>query len=509
MPWGRKHGEPGVAYFTRVTAFTGAAVPHLSGISDLEIFDGPSGPILYSASFADGGMSAFSLAAGQAASYFDQIGYGASRGTLGVSDIDLIEVAGQPVLLPSGRYDDRTAIHRIGLDGGFDSVKALGAAPEFTGGFTTAATLQIAGKSFMVAAQQGQDGFRSFRIRDDLTLEVKRQFPDDAGSFTGDISAIESAQVAGRSFFFAASAQDAGVTSYWMGKWGNIKQRDSFGPTDGPGFSAPDALETVVVDGVIYLLLGAAGSASITVLRVNQFGGLFFEDQAQDTLQTRFQGVSALESFTYQDRAFVIAGGADDGLTLFELTPGGKLFELESIADGTDTTLTNVSAIAATVIGSEVQVFAAGSGEAGITQFTIDLGTLAPPVLGTDNADVLTGGDGDDLLMGFDKADILNGGAGDDRLVDGAGVDVLTGGAGADVFVLIADRRLDTITDFTLGEDRIDLSGLERLYYYGDLDITSKSYGALIRFGAERLRVESNDGTPILPEDFSQDDFVF
>ena len=498
-----------MAYFARVTAFTGVAVPHLNGISDLEIFSGPAGPVLYSASFADGGLSAFALAPGQAAAYFDQIGYGASRGTLGVVDIDLLNVAGQPVLLPSGRYDDRTAIHRIGADGGFDGVKALGAAPEFIGGFTAAATMQINGKSFMVAAQQGVDGFRSFRIRDDLTLEVKKQFPDSAETFTGDISAIESAQVAGRSFFFAASAQDAGVSSYWMGKWGNIKLRDSFGPADGPGFSAPDALETVVVDGVIYLLLGAAGSSSISVLRVNQFGGLFFEDQVLDTLDTRFQGVSALESFTFQGRAFLLAGGSDDGLTLFELAPGGKLFELASISDQADTTLTNVSAIAATVIGGEVQVFAAGSGEAGITQFTLDLGALAAPVLGSDGADVLVGGAGDDLLMGFDKADMLSGGAGNDRLVDGAGVDVLTGGAGADTFVLIADGRLDTITDFTLGEDRIDLSDLERLYYYGDLDITSQSYGALIRFGAERLRVESSDGNPILPEDFSQDDFVF
>lgn len=498
-----------MAYFTRVTAFTGAAAPHLFGISDLEIFAGPGGPVLYSASFADGGMNAFNLAPGQAAEYFDQIGYGASRGTLGLNDIDLLSVAGQPILLPSGRYDDRTAIHRIGTDGGFDSVKALGAAPEFIGGFTAATTVQIAGKSFMVAAQQGQDGFRSFRIRDDLTLEVKKQFPDSADTFTGDVSVMESAQVAGRSFFFAASAQDAGVTSYWMGKWGNIKLRDSFGPTDGPGFSAPDALETVVVDGVIYLLLGAAGNSSISVLRVNQFGGLFFEDQMLDTLDTRFQGVSALESFAYQDRAFVLAGGADDGLTLFELMPGGKLFALTSISDQTDTTLTNVSAIAATVIGGEVQVFASGSGEEGITQFTIDLGALASPVLGSDGADVLTGGTGGDLLMGFDKADSLDGGAGDDRLVDGAGVDVLTGGAGADTFVFVGDGRLDTITDFTLGEDRIDLSDLNMLYHYSALDITSQSYGALIRFGAERLRIESSDANPILPEDFSQDDFVF
>jgi serralysin len=497
-----------VAYFTRNTVFMGSSVPHLSGITDLEIYDTGNGQVLYSASFADGGMNAFALSEGQDAVYFDQIGYGPNRGTLGLSDIDILNVAGQPILLPSGRYDDRTAIHRLGNDGAFESVRTLGASPEFIGGFSDAATLQIDGKTFMVAAQQGEAGFRSFRIRDDLSIEVKAKFDDDATSFTGDITALATAQVAGRSFFFAASALDAGVTSYWMGKWGNIKQRDSFGPSDGPGISAPSALETTVVDGVIYLLLGAAGTSSITVLRVNQFGGLFFEDFAQDTQNTRFENIAALESFSLNDRSFVLAGGSDDGLTLFELAPGGKLFELASIADQADTTLSNVTSIAASVVGGEVQVFVAGEGEAGITQFTLDPGNLAAPILGSDAADVLTGSAADDLLMGFDMADQIYGGEGNDRLVDGAGVDVLTGGAGADVFVFVKDARLDTISDFALGEDRIDLSDLDMLYDVSALDITSRSYGALIRFGAERLRVESDDGLPFLVTDFSQDDFI-
>ena len=65
------------------------------------------------------------------------------------------------------------------------------------------------------------------------------------------------------------------------------------------------------------------------------------------------------------------------------------------------------------------------------------------------------------LVQGTTGRDTLVGTVGDDRLVGGAGADTLTGGAGADTFVYSSVRdALDTITDFTPGIDRLDLSAL-------------------------------------------------
>ena len=75
------------------------------------------------------------------------------------------------------------------------------------------------------------------------------------------------------------------------------------------------------------------------------------------------------------------------------------------------------------------------------------------------------GGGGSDLLIGTAAADRLNGEAGDDYLRGGGGADQLSGGDGRDMFVYanIGDSTaaaFDTITDFTSGTDRIDLSAL-------------------------------------------------
>ncbi|MFV3127694.1 M10 family metallopeptidase C-terminal domain-containing protein [Niveispirillum sp. KHB5.9] len=76
--------------------------------------------------------------------------------------------------------------------------------------------------------------------------------------------------------------------------------------------------------------------------------------------------------------------------------------------------------------------------------------------------DTLRGGAGNDTLVGGEGWDALFGEAGDDVLIGGS-FDTLTGGAGRDLFVPRAEGQdyfapPSVITDFTQGEDRIDLS---------------------------------------------------
>lgn len=98
-------------------------------------------------------------------------------------------------------------------------------------------------------------------------------------------------------------------------------------------------------------------------------------------------------------------------------------------------------------------------------------------IQGYSGADTLLGGDGNDEIGGGNGADSLDGGAGSD-LLDGDstpfdlvavnyGADTLTGGAGADTFSFTTAigvgangiLNVDTITDFSVVDDRIQLLG--------------------------------------------------
>jgi Ca2+-binding RTX toxin-like protein len=82
------------------------------------------------------------------------------------------------------------------------------------------------------------------------------------------------------------------------------------------------------------------------------------------------------------------------------------------------------------------------------------------------NNDSLLGEAGNDTLYGGTGNDSLNGGGDNDFLVGGAERDILTGGAGLDRFIYMAkgdstNMAYDYITDFTPGQDKIDLSVID------------------------------------------------
>lgn len=93
-------------------------------------------------------------------------------------------------------------------------------------------------------------------------------------------------------------------------------------------------------------------------------------------------------------------------------------------------------------------------------------------VFGGDGSDAVTGEAGDDVVLGGRGDDVLQGGAGNDTLFGGDGADVLiggtgddflAGGAGVDTFTFAPGDGRDVVTDFTAGEDVIDLTAFTGL----------------------------------------------
>ena len=93
----------------------------------------------------------------------------------------------------------------------------------------------------------------------------------------------------------------------------------------------------------------------------------------------------------------------------------------------------------------------------GVGDDTLDGGSGNDLLRGDTGNDSLKGGDGQDDLQGSDGDDSLDGGDGNDVLDGGTGADTLTGGAGRDEFKVEAG---DTVTDFDIEEDKIDLDDI-------------------------------------------------
>ena len=78
----------------------------------------------------------------------------------------------------------------------------------------------------------------------------------------------------------------------------------------------------------------------------------------------------------------------------------------------------------------------------------------------------------------------------DDVIIGGAGADTLTGGAGDDTFIINNLSDVDIITDYTEGEDRIDLTAL----LAGVTGLTSSNVGEYVRVQGDTLQVDVDGG---------------
>ena len=106
---------------------------------------------------------------------------------------------------------------------------------------------------------------------------------------------------------------------------------------------------------------------------------------------------------------------------------------------------------------------------------------------------------------GTEAADTLTGGAGDDTITGLGGDDTLTGGAGADTFVFASGHGADTITDFTDGEDTIDLSAFTGITSFTDLTVAQDGDNTVITIpGGGTITLQDFTST-----DLDETDFVF
>jgi len=171
----------------------------------------------------------------------------------------------------------------------------------------------------------------------------------------------------------------------------------------------------------------------------------------------------------------LLGGGWDDGA----VTDNGAYDAGEAITDGTgadeiwagtgDDLV--VAAAGADTIGGGLgddtlnggggnDIFFGGrdAGDTGVNDVINGEGGADEIFAGAGN-DSVDGGSGNDNIFSGAGDDTVDGGEGEDTLWGGGGDDIFTGGAGADIFIFASGQGDDTVTDFSLTDDELRLTG--------------------------------------------------
>lgn len=330
--------------------------------------------------------------------------------------------------------------------------------------------------------------------------EVGQVTHGDAGERSG-VGDLEHFQQGGEDYIVSVDLYGNSIMVCRVSSDGLLRT-DQLDVTDGFAVHQPTHVQSVEFGGQTFLIVAGAGCNSITVFSVED-GVLALRDHVLDDLNTRFDNIAVLETIEHEGRVFVAASGADSGLTVFTLLPDGRLISVATREDRVGTPLEDIAALEFIVQDGGLHLLASGEGWTGLSLIEVETGELGKVRTGGSLANTITGGADNDMLSGGGGDDVLIGGDGDDILIDGAGLDEMFGGDGADSFILSLDGDRDTISDFELGVDQIDLSLFGRAYSLDSLTFTTLPNGVRIEFNDEVLDVFTSNGESLSSSDFT------
>ncbi|WP_158623118.1 calcium-binding protein [Pseudorhodobacter sp. E13] len=449
-----------------------------AGLDDLCFVETVNGVFLLTSSGRGGGLASYRLTSGGTWQALDQAFFSGPTSLGSLDVLGLVQTALGLVVTVSSDTGGMSgfALRNDGTFAGQSRLNALETAGLLLGGAVDGAALTLLQRAGLC---------ESF-------------LPAGIGAGYGQI--VTSSQVNDCRFLLLAD-QTANELSVLM--LGGITDRahlaTRMGADQGLGIAVPTALQTVEVAGQSFVLLGAAGSSSLSVLQLTETGNLILTDHLIDTLETRFGGVQAIATAQVGHHVLVLVGGGDDGISLFSMLPDGRLLWRDTVADSVQTGLNNVSSLAMHIIGSTVHVSVGSQNEAGVSLFSLSAPTVGEYWSnGTATAQNRLGTLRDDILMAGVDGDTLRGAEGADILVAGPGRTTLTGGSGADIFVLRASSTNARITDFEVGVDRLDLSDWPMLRDPLALGMASTSTGMILSYRDYRLEIVTSTQTPLV-----------
>jgi Ca2+-binding RTX toxin-like protein len=498
--------------FWHVRTRSDGPLSYIGGVSSLALSqsttDGPGGGLLFTANGRQGGI--LGRDPNQSLAVTDSLPQSAPIGRAGVAELQCVTLGGKTALLNFGAAPGLQG-HWLTADGHLGTGFSLPITA--SGPIIALETLSLgAGRDMIFVSSLQSLGVTAWLRGANGSMTQMQQLVGVNAGQGYDIMAMQAVRVGGQQLLLTVAAQGNMISSYRLDAAGHATLAATLEPLNGLAVSAPNLIKTVHINATAtapardFALLGAAGSGSITVLELAANGSMQPIDQINDDLNTRFQGISVLECVTLQGRIFIVAGGADDGLTLLELLPNGRLLHLETIVDSLGIALQDVSAVSLRANGDRIDLFVTGWSETSISQFSIDPGPVTTRLTASNSGGELRAGEKDDLLQGGAANDTLYGNAGDDILIDGAGRDMLFGGGGADTFVFTLDGFRDSIGDFSPGVDRFDFSALAPIINRDTMKFIAMEGGIQLRLGEERFYIYSSNGQPIRADQLSNGD---
>ena len=261
-------------------------------------------------------------------------------------------------------------------------------------GLSSIVSADVGGTTYVFAAGGVDDGISVFSLSPTGVLTNVFNVTDDATFELDGARGLSTAMVDGNTYLFVAGQADDGVSVFRVNTNGSLTNVSNVTDNATMLLTGVSDTATARVGAFTYLYTAGTTENGISIFRVAGDGRLTYLSNHVDAGTLELAGVRAMTTVTIGATAYLIAGGTDDGISVFSINAAtGALTGTDDENDTGSINLNDVSDITTAVIGGVTYVFVAGAADNGVSVYSLSgAGVLTHIESENDSAATLTAG---------------------------------------------------------------------------------------------------------------------
>ena len=212
-----------------------------------------------------------------------------------------------------------------------------------------------------------------FSVANNGDLNNVNNISDDSSlELNGDRS-VTTAEVVGMTYLFVAGDVDNGVSVFSVANNGDLNNVTNVSDDSILNLDGARSVTTAEVGGMTYLFVAGGNDDGVSVFSVANNGALNNVTNVSDDSRLLLDGAQSVTTAEVGGMTYLfVTGGNDDGVSVFSVANNGALNNVTNVSDDSRLLLDGAQSVTTAEVGGMTYLFVASRDDDGVSVFRVD-----------------------------------------------------------------------------------------------------------------------------------------
>ncbi len=183
---------------------------------------------------------------------------------------------------------------------------------------------------------------------------------------------VSTAVVSGTTYLFVAGFADDGISVFSVAVDGTLTNVDNISDSEDLELDGIYSLSTAIISGTPYLFGAGFLDNGISIFSVDAGGTLTNVDNISDNGTLKLDEARSISTIVISGITYLfVAGSGDNGVSVFSVAANGTLMNVDNISDNGTLKLSRATSVSTAVVSGMTYLFVSGLGDDGISVFSV------------------------------------------------------------------------------------------------------------------------------------------